>query len=70
VDETKDSDTKGKVLQILYSTEEAEEKAATDAEAGEAAEGGEAHEDAPTESLLDSGVAEGELLAAEEPAAF
>jgi RP/EB family microtubule-associated protein len=68
-DEGKDVETKGKVLQVLYSTEDPEEKAPADSEAHEEGEAG-AQEDQPAESLLDTGVAEGDLLAAEEPAAF
>jgi RP/EB family microtubule-associated protein len=70
-DEGKDQDTKGKVLQVLYSTEEVDEKAAESGEAP-AEEGGDAlaHEDAPAENLLDTGVAEGDLLAGDEAAAF
>jgi RP/EB family microtubule-associated protein len=80
-DEQKDSETKGRVLQVLYSTDE-EEKApeATEAvEATEATDGAAAVEEpllnsddqggAP-ENLLDTGVAEGDLLAAEEPTSF
>jgi len=70
-DEGKDIETKGKVLQVLYSTEDVDEKAPAESEAHTEAEGGEApQEEQPAESLLDTGVAEGDLLAAEEPAAF
>jgi len=69
-DEGKDVETKQKVLAVLYSTDDTEEKAPADSEAH--GEEGEAvpQEDQPAESLLDTGVAEGDLLAAEEPAAF
>jgi len=72
----KEAETKGKVLQVLYSTEEEEKapEATTDQpETTEQETAPEEHvpiEDAAPENLLDTGVAEGDLLAAEETPTF
>jgi len=74
-DAHKEAETKGKVLQVLYSTEE-EEKAPETAEPVEAAvEETGPTEELPTEetqaeNLLDTGVAEGDLLATDEAPTF
>jgi RP/EB family microtubule-associated protein len=68
-EEGKDGEIKQKVLAVLYSTDDTEEKAPADEAHGEEGEAA-AQEEQPAESLLDTGVAEGDLLAADESAAF
>jgi len=78
-DETKDAETKGKILQVLYSTEEEEKapEAETTGESTEQAENTQTDEqqqntntDENNDNLLDQGVNEGELVSAEEPPSF